>query len=180
MPTRNERGNGRFSGRPADAGHEPNAGHEPSGDTQTAGATDPAGVPLAKQIAELREYLAHYLSTRADALRVHVRSAAVSALLALTAGFMLLVAVATAVVLLVVGLADGLTEFLGERPWAGKLAAGGVILGLASILMWWGKSNWDRVSTRELREKYARRRKRQRDRLRSDVRQRATEERPRS
>jgi hypothetical protein len=176
MQTNNEHGNGRFSGGPGPADAE----QPDQGDAPTSGAADPADVPLARQFAELREYLAHYVSARADALGVRLRTAAVWGVAALMAGLGLSVALATAVVLLLIGLAEGLAVFFGDRPWAGKLAVGGAILALTAILVWWGKSSWDQASTRELREKYARRRKRQRDHLRGDVRQRANEDFPRS
>lgn len=143
-----------------------------------ASAKPPDFESLAEQLAELREYIAYYLSTRADGVNARLRSMAVRALVVAEAGLVISAAVATAAVLLVVGLADGLTVLCGDRPWAGELAAGGVVLGAVWGATWLGKSTWRRSAQRNSTEKYARRRVKQSKRFGRDVRKRATADAP--
>jgi hypothetical protein len=131
---------------------------------------------LAKQLAELREYIAYYLNAKVDMANARLRSAAVCVFFAAVAGLCIAAAVVTAAVLLVVGVAEGLTVLCGDRPWAGKLAAGAVILGAVWAVTWLGKSSWERSAQRKSAEKYARRRVKQWKRFGRGVRQRAAED----
>jgi hypothetical protein len=138
----------------------------------------PAVESLAKQLAELREYIAYYLSAKVDMANARLRSAAVRVFFAVVAGLCIAAALVTAAVLLVVGAAEGLTVLCGDRPWAGKLAGAAVVLGVVWGAAWLGKSSWERSAQCKSTEKYARRRVKQWKRFGQDVRQRAGEDAP--
>jgi ABC-type nickel/cobalt efflux system permease component RcnA len=133
---------------------------------------------MAKQLAEMREWIARYFSARADALGVRLRFAAVRALFAVGVALGLSSAIATAAVIMVVGLADGLTVLCGDRPWAGELAAGALVLGTTCATVWLGSGSWHRASFDKLRDKYAHRHEEQRKGHPRDVGQRAAENAP--
>ncbi|HVC92962.1 MAG TPA: hypothetical protein VND64_04690 [Pirellulales bacterium] len=162
--------NERQNGHPAAYG-----AREASGE---AASKPPAPDSLAKQLAELREHIAYYLSARADMANARLRSVVLRALFAAEAGLCISAAIVTAAVLLVVGVAEGLTVLCGDRPWAGKLAAGAMVLGAVWGATWFGKSSWERSARRKTTEKYARRRVKQWRRFGRDVRQRAGEDVP--
>jgi len=153
-----------------------NSENRKAAQSDDASANLPALESLAKQLAELREYVAYYCSARADMVNTRLRSAAVRALFAAEAGLGVSAAIVTASVLLVVGAAEGLTVLCGDRPWAGKLAAGAVVLGAVWGATWVGKSSWERSARRKSVEKFARRRVKQWKRFGRDVRQRAADD----
>jgi len=98
--------------------------------------------PLLKDLAELRQHLSHYIAARADAAKLRMRTVVMYALLGLVGGLAGAVGLATAVVLLVSGISDGLTQLFGGRVWAGELTTGVLFLLLAGAAIWAATTNW--------------------------------------
>jgi hypothetical protein len=87
---------------------------------------------LLGQFRELREYFSYYLSARADSARLGLRNALLSMTLAALA-FVLVAGLSVAATWFVLsGAAEGVGVLLGNRPWAGSLATGLLLMvGLA-------------------------------------------------
>jgi len=131
--------------------------------------------PLLAQIAELREYATHYLSTRADILRLRARRIGLTVALGAVGGILGIVALSTAVVYVLRGMSGGLGELLGGRVWAGDLITGLGILAVVAVAAYVSLPRWMNTSRRRTVEKYELRRQKQRVAFGHDVRQRARE-----
>ena len=85
--------------------------------------TDPFQV-LLRQFKELGEYFSYYLSARADSAKLGLRNALFSMALAALA-FVVAASLSVAATWFVLnGVAEGLGVLLGNRPWAGSLVTG--------------------------------------------------------
>jgi hypothetical protein len=91
---------------------------------------------LVAAIADVRQHAAAYLETRRDLIAAKIRKGVLWGLFGLIAAFAGAIALGTAVVLLVVGAADGIGLALGHHYWAGKLIVGSVILAAVGIGGW--------------------------------------------
>src|SRR5882757_4118051 len=96
--------------------------------------------------SELLEYFSHYLSAKADGLRLRGRKALFRVELEIIAVLGAAGAVVAAVVLISRGAAQGLTELFGNRAWLGDLAAGVALLVCVGLVMggwayWWNKDS---------------------------------------
>lgn len=129
--------------------------------------------PLLAHIGELREYASTYLAARLDRMKLTGRMIAFWAVVGLLAGVMGLAAAVTAVVLLMLGIADGLAALLGNHAWAGYLLCGGGFLVVLTVALVLFKRSWFRTSRRRTIEKYERRHQAQRAAYGHDVAQRA-------
>jgi RNase P/RNase MRP subunit POP5 len=90
---------------------------------QPTPATDPFQL-LFGQFSELREYVAYYLTAKADSAKLGLRKALFSITLA-ALGFVVVASLFVAATWLVVnGTAEGLGVLFGNRPWAGSLLTG--------------------------------------------------------
>jgi hypothetical protein len=92
----------------------------------------------ASHFSELKAYFAHYLAAKTDSVKVSIRRAVVFAalgVLGLVAG---VAVIATAVVLVLHGLAQALTVLIKGHAWAGNLVAGVLVLGLIGLGTWLG------------------------------------------
>jgi hypothetical protein len=153
-----------------------NASPQTNGDQTAADATQrqatPGPHPLDPLIASLKAlqaYVSYYLAIRTESLKVKIRQAALMAamgLLGLLAGAGLVI---YAVVLLLSGIAEGLTVLFGNRAWAGDLLTGGLFLAIVFGGMYAGMRIWTKISWRKTEEKYERRRNQQRADLGRDV-----------
>jgi hypothetical protein len=172
-PHRSPNGNGASTG--PDGGDpraaEPNTAQASDDESATAEPNPLAG--LLSNLAELREYAALYLATHADSVKLSARQAVLKAAVGVIGLVAAVAIVATAGVLLVTGMANGIALLLGDRLWAGQLItavvilsvlAGGAYAGLRIVL----KSSRNRTV-----EKYERRHQQQRAAFGHDVRQRA-------
>jgi hypothetical protein len=133
--------------------------------------------PLLADLASLRSYLAHYVAARKDALTAAARRAVLWAVIGIAAALVGMTILVTAVVLLVMGIMDGLTVVFGGRLWAGELVTAVGLLTLVGLGGWIGISKWITNSRRRTMEHYERRRSQERAVHGLDVRQRA-EQRP--
>jgi hypothetical protein len=89
-----------------------------------------------EQFAEVREYVAIYLRTRADLFKVTVRNFVFVSILAATAVLLAAALIVTAVVLLCRGIAEGLTILLGGCAWAGDLITGVLLLLVIAVVIY--------------------------------------------
>jgi len=129
--------------------------------------------PLLKSLGEMREYVSYYLTTSADSVKLSIRNAVlygVLGLLGLIVGAALLV---TAAVLVLQGIANGLTILFDGRAWAGQLTTGMVVLVLAALVTWFGLKRLMNSSRQKTIEKYEHRRNQQRAAFGHDVHDKA-------
>jgi membrane protein implicated in regulation of membrane protease activity len=129
--------------------------------------------PLLAHLAEMREYVSYYLATSADSVKLSIRNTvlyAVLGLLALVVGAAMLI---TAAVLVLSGIADGLTRLLDGHAWAGQLITGLVVLTLAALLSWFGIKRLMNSSRQKTIDKYEHRLQQQRTAFGHDVHQQA-------
>ena len=79
---------------------------------------------LLRQFYELKNYFAYYLSAKSDRAKLGVRNAIVNLTLAALA-FVVVAALAMAAIWFVLnGAAEGMGILFGNRPWAGNLLTG--------------------------------------------------------
>jgi H+/Cl- antiporter ClcA len=108
---------------------------------------------LLKQVAELREYVTYFVSAKTDSARLLVQQVLMWVALGLVGVIAICSVVATVVVLLLTGLAEGLTVVFDGRVWLGNIVAGLLtlaILGLGSFI-WvrkWRKNSHTRTVQR--------------------------------
>jgi hypothetical protein len=109
---------------------------------------------LLKQVAELREYVTYFVSAKTDSARLLVQQAIIWVALGFVGVIAICSVVATAVVLLLTGLAEGLTVVFDGRVWLGSIVAGLftlAILGLGSFL---GVRKWRQSSRMRTVQRY--------------------------
>jgi len=128
---------------------------------------------VVNRFSELAEYISYYISAKTDGMKLTLRNVAIFAALGvvgLIAGGAL---VATAVVLLCVGLAHALGSLFGHIGWLGDIVAGIVLLALVAGGMFFGLRMISKGSRTATVKKYAARQQQQRAKFGQDVRQRA-------
>jgi hypothetical protein len=146
-------------------------GAEPVTDDQKPGE---AFKSVANRFSELAEYISYYISAKTDGIKLSLRNVAIFAALGvvgLVAGGAL---VATAVVLLCVGLAHALGALFGHIGWLGDIVAGIVLLALVAGGVYFGLRMVGKGSRTATVKKYAARQQQQRAKFGQDVRQRAS------
>jgi hypothetical protein len=92
---------------------------------------------LLKQAAELREYVTYFISAKADSVKLSVQQVVMWVALGFVGMIALGSLLATVMVLLLTGLAEGLAVVFGGRIWLGNIVAGLLtlaILGFGSFL----------------------------------------------
>jgi len=140
-------------------------------------SADEAARQVWKNLTELLEYGVHFLSARADQLKLKIRTV----LLWVVAGVLGAVALVTVIVVAVSHLLSGLAEALGVAigaQWAGSLIVGGAVLGLLALGgSWVARSMMSRARNRTV-AKYEQRKNLQRERFGQTVAQRARDEAP--
>jgi hypothetical protein len=128
---------------------------------------------LKSHIAELHEYVRHYLEARKDRANTEIRRLVLMFACVFVAGLISLIALGAATLLLLNGLAKAIGMAFGDRLWIGEIVVGacvifGAILGSALLMT-------SSIHIRRLRamQKYETRRARQRSRFGRDIRQQA-------
>jgi CHASE3 domain sensor protein len=130
------------------------------GTDKGAGARQPASSVFQRIPAlldELREYADHYISAKKDLTRAKARQLTIKAILlslALAAG---LAAVFVSVLLLLTGLALGLSELFGDRYWLGFLVTGILLLGIMGAAAWFGLQRWNKSARETTIKRYEQR-----------------------
>jgi membrane protein implicated in regulation of membrane protease activity len=130
---------------------------------------------LQQQIAELREYLAHFVSAKVDGIVLSVRQMVMWGVLGVAGLLCLAGLVITAVVLLLDGAATGIALLLGGRLWLGQMIVGGVVLALLTFGMILGMRTWQRRWHQQKVQQYDERQLQQRVTFGHSVADRATD-----
>lgn len=125
--------------------------------------------PLMAHLHEFLEYAAYYLAARTDLVRAQVRKVALYAVLGIVGAAALITTLVVAVVMVLIGIAGGLGELLADRPWAGSLLTGCILLAIAFGSVRLMLPQWLVTSRRKVKEKYDRRRQTQRARFGHDI-----------
>jgi hypothetical protein len=87
-------------------------------------------------IKQLQEFAAYYVSAQAGLVGAKARQAVLAVVILAIAALMGAAATVTAMVLLLVGAAEGLARLFGGRPWLGNLVLGFAILLLIVVGTW--------------------------------------------
>jgi len=158
--------------RPRAAAHP--AGHSgEGGDGSSPHAASAADAlrGVARLVAEVREYGAHYVSATLDQWKVVARNVGVYAVLGVIALLAGAAVVVTSVVLLLVGLAIAIGKaFEPDQFWAGALIVAVVVLGGLGVSVVVGLKWISRTSRAALVKKYEERQRQQRVAFGHDVR----------
>ncbi|MDB5292674.1 MAG: hypothetical protein JWL69_3915 [Phycisphaerales bacterium] len=129
-----------------------------------------------KRLAEVREYIAYFISAKIDGLKVTARNIGVYAALGVLGLIACGAVVVVSVVLLLTGVAHGIGAALGGMYWLGDLIVGALVLIALSIGVVMALKKLTNTSRKTLVQKYESRKRDQRLRFGHDVRQRAREE----
>ena len=97
---------------------------------------------LQQQVGELQAYLTHFVSAKIDGFVLSARQLAFWAALGVVGLTAAVGLVVTAVVLVLVGAADGFALLFGGRWWLGALVAGGGTLVLLVLGIFIGMRTW--------------------------------------
>lgn len=122
-----------------------------------------------RQVEQLKEFVAYYGSARWDALKASLRNTMLKAAVVVAGLFALGGILVAAGVLLMTGLADGLSRLLNTGPWAGNLLAGTIILAILGIALAVGMKALRRRWRQQLEQKYDERRLQERIKYGQDV-----------
>jgi hypothetical protein len=162
--------NARFNGT-----NEPQSStaRDPSLGSQSQAPQPDPFAAFSQHAQELRNYFSYYVAVRADQLRLKVRQVAVGVALGAMGALAGASVIIASVVLLLVGIAGGLGELFGGRPWLGSLVTGLsvlVVVTIAGTLMVRGITM---NSLQRTVQRYVERRHQQRRRFGEDVGTRA-------
>lgn len=112
--------------------------------------------------AEIREQFGHFIQAQADMFRFKLRRAAIIVALTFAALVAVVSSIATVVVLLITGIAGGISELVGDRVWLGNAITALVVFATAAFMVHSKLARSKASRLRELVEKYERRKMRQR------------------
>ncbi len=143
------------------------------------GASKPAGPDalsaVFKQLAEAVEYLAYLLATQVDRVKLKIRNVVLMVALGAVAAVAGLAFVFCTVWLLLSGIAGGLGELLGDRPWLGGIIVSVVILVIVGLACWIVYRRVKSAGLQSIRRRYEARQARQRARFGREVEQAAAD-----
>jgi hypothetical protein len=148
-------------------------------EAQDAPSRDDAahGTPFRSVVQDARAlyaYAIHYLAAQLDAAGARVRRIVLWTLAAIVTAVAGLTAIIVAVVMVLTGLARGVGLLLGGEDWAGLLVIGTGILGLIAAAGYFSIRAWSHRRAQTTRERYERRREKERSEFGTDTVQRAT------
>ena len=109
---------------------------------------------LLKQVAELREYVTYFVSAKTDSARLLVQQVIMWVALGVVGLIALCSVVATVVVLLLTGLAEGLTVAFNGRVWLGNIVAGLLTLAILGLGSFIGVRKWRKNSQMRTVQRY--------------------------
>ena len=131
---------------------------------------------LQRQVGELQAYLTHFVSAKIDGLVLSARQLVLWAALGVVGLTAVVGLVVTAVVLILVGAADGLARLFGGQWWLGALVVGAGTLGLLVLGIFIGMRTWQSRWRQQKVQQYDERQLRQHATFGHSVADRATEE----
>ena len=128
---------------------------------ETPGAQEPSPAEalrrLQQQVGELQAYLTHFVSAKIDGFVLSARQLALWAVLGVVGLTAAVGLVVTAVVLVLVGAADGFAVLFGGRWWLGALVVGGGTLVLLALGIFIGmrilQSRWRQQKVQQYDER---------------------------
>jgi hypothetical protein len=131
---------------------------------------------LQQQVGELQAYVTHFVSAKVDGFVLSARQLAIWAALGVVGLIAAVGLVVTAVVLVLVGAADGFAVLFGGRWWLGALVVGGVTLVLLVLGIFIGMRIWQNKWRQQKVQQYDKRQLQQHATFGHSVADRATEE----
>lgn len=132
---------------------------------QRPDSTQQAFDQVFKHLAEIRDYALLYLETRKDQVLLVVRQIVTWGAIGLLALAAVACALVTAVVLTMLGIANGVATLLDGQVWAGQLITGGGLLMIVALTIALGVRRITKTSRRRMSEKYEQRREELRQRF---------------
>ena len=130
---------------------------------------------LQQQVGELQAYLTHFVSAKIDGLVLSAQQLALWAVLGVVGLTAAVELVVTAVVLVLVGAADGFALLFGGRWWLGALVVGGGTLVLLALGIFIGMRTWHSRWRQQKVQQYDERQFQQQATVGHSVADRATE-----
>jgi preprotein translocase subunit SecG len=112
---------------------------------------------LASYVTELKDQAVLLVAAKVDGLKASLRRVVVFAAAGVLGLVLLAVTVAAGAVYLFRGMAQGLSQLFGDRPWLGNLATGLVLLGSLALVFVLALKMWNRASARATLRKYEQR-----------------------
>jgi uncharacterized membrane protein len=131
---------------------------------------------LQQQVGELQAYVTHFVSAKIDGLVLSARQLALWAVLGVVGLTAAVGLVVTAVVLVLVGAADGFAQLFGGRWWLGALVVGLGVLVLLALGIFIGMRTWQSRWRQQKVQQYDERQLRQHATFGHSVADRSTEE----
>jgi len=131
---------------------------------------------LQQQVGELQAYLTHFASAKIDGLVLSARQLVLWAALGVVGLTAVVGLVVTAVVLVLVGAADGFARLFGGQWWLGALVVGVGTLGLLVLGIFIGMRTWQSRWRQQKVQQYDERQLQQHATFGHSVADRATEE----
>jgi uncharacterized membrane protein YdfJ with MMPL/SSD domain len=128
---------------------------------------------IGRRLGELGEYLSYYLSAKSDGIKLTLKNVAVYAALGVVGLIAAGALVVTAVVLLCMGIAQGLGALFGHHLWVGYLVTGLLLLGGLGAAVYFGMSFMVGKSRKATVHRYEARQRKQRAEFGQDVKERA-------
>ena len=130
---------------------------------------------LQQQVGELQAYVTHFVSATIDGLVLSARQLALWAVLGVVGLTAAVGLVVTAVVLVLVGAADGFALRFGGRWWLGALVVGGGIFVLLALGIFVGMRTWHSRWRQQKVQQYDERQLQQQNTVGHSAADRATE-----
>jgi len=128
---------------------------------------------LSTRIGEIGEYFSYWLAAKSDGIKLTIRNVGVMAAVGIVGAIAGGAFVASAMVLLCVGIAHGLGTLFGGRMWLGDIVAAILFLAILGGGIWFGMNRLTKASRERTVKKYDARQQQQRARYGTDVHQRA-------
>ena len=131
---------------------------------------------LQQQVGELQAYVSHFVSAKIDGLILSSRQLALWAILGVVGLTAAVGLVVTAVVLVLIGVADGLARLFGGQWWLGALVVGVLTLAMLVLGIFIGMRTWQSRWRQQKVQQYDERQFQQHATFGHSVADRATEE----
>jgi hypothetical protein len=158
------------AGREASSGSN---GHDRGGHGANGSSPADAFKDAAARIGEIKEYAGYLVAAKLDAWKTTFRNLGIYAALGLVGAIVGGALMATAAVLLLVGVAHGLGDLLWDKWWLGDLIVGLLVLGVAAGGILFGLKKLTGTFKKQLVAKYEDRQRKQRINFGHDVEERA-------
>src|SRR6185503_5600084 len=125
-------------------------------DAREDSARRPAGAwhDLLERVPELAEYASYYATVQADRLRVAAQKTGWRIAITACGSLVGIAVMATAAILVVIGLAGAVGQLFPTAPWAGQLIIGVVVLLVVAAVLGSARARATRRTRKAMIEKY--------------------------